>query len=225
MRTRFLAFGLAAVLAVPGIVKATPKGITGDYMEFRSAAVWTGPCFANGEMGLTGKNALLAWRVRQGEWNGVSLAGLSVVAVVRASNTLGDQYVNALPARSVVIVDEKADPAQRSALLDFAKSQAGPLLAHVVAVEARPITIQVNEKDPGYAMLRAGKLVQLKTRAVEPQDVICHNEAVFYAPLVGHLEHPMPAVELESTYTGNHLNVTWSDSGRRSSFVASFAMM
>jgi hypothetical protein len=223
MKTKLLAFGLAAMLALPALAKATPKGVTGDYMEFRSADVYTGPCFANGEMGLQGRNGVLAWRVREGAWNNVSLAGLSVVAVVRASNTLGDNFVDALPARSVVIVDQRATPAQRAALVNFAQAQAGRLLANVVAVESQPISFEVNEKDRGYATLQAGNLVELKTRAIGMQDMFCHNEEVFYQPLVSHLQHAVPAVELESTYTGNHLNVTWNDSGRRSSFVAGFA--
>ncbi len=223
MKTKLLAFGLAAMLALPALANATPKGITGDYMEFRSADVYTGPCFANGEMGLQGRNGVLAWRVREGAWNGVPVAGLSVVAVVRASNTLGDRFASALPARSVVIVDQRATAAQRAALLDFAKTQAGSLLANVVAVESQPISFEVNEKDRGYATLKAGNLVELKTRAVGMQDMFCHNEEVYYQPLVGHLQHAVPAVELESAYTGNHLNVTWNDSGRRSSFVAAFA--
>jgi hypothetical protein len=223
MKTKVLALGLAAILALPCLAKATPKGITGDYMEFRSADVYTGPCFANGEMGLDGKNGVLAWHVRQGEWKGVGLDGLSVVAVVRASNTLGDRFASPLPARSVVIVDIRATAAQRAALVNFAKAQAGPLLAHVVAVEAQPIVFQVNEKERGYGTLKAGNLVELKTRAVGPQDLFCHNEEVYYQPLVGHLQHAVPAVELESAYNGNHLDVTWNDSGRRSSFVAGFA--
>jgi hypothetical protein len=222
MKTKLLAFGLAAILALPALAKATPKGITGDYMEFRSADVYTGPCFANGEMGLDGKNALLAWHVRQGAWNGVSLAGLSVVAVVRASNTLGDRFGSPLPARSVVIVDRQATAAQRTALVNFAKAQAGSLLENVIAVESQPISFEVNETDRGYATLKAGNLVELITRAVEMKDMFCHNEEIYYQPLVGHLQHAVPAVELESAYTGNHLNVTWNDSGRRSSFVAAF---
>lgn len=225
MKTKFLALGLAALLAVPALVQAAPKGVTGDYMEFRSADVYTGPCFANGEMGLGGRNAVLAWHVRQGDWQGVSIEGLSVVAVVRASNTLGDRFANPLPARSVVVVDRRATPAQRVALIDFAKAQAGRLLANIVAVESEPISFEVNQKQWGYATLQAGKLVELKTRAVGPQDEFCHNEEVYYPPLVGHLDHAVPAVELESAYTGNHLDVTWQDSGRRSSFVAAFSTM
>lgn len=223
MNAKVLALGLAAVLATPVLTQAAPKGLTGEYMEFRSADVYTGPCFANGEMNVAGKNALLAWHVRQGQWNGVPLAGLSVVAVVRASNTLGNRYSDALPARAVVIVDRRATPAERAALVEFARAQAPGLLANVVAVELQPIRFQVDRQDPGYGTLQAGNLVKLKTRAVEMKDMFCHNEEVYYPPLAAHLEHAVPAVELESAYNGNHLDVTWNDSGRRSSFVAAFS--
>ena len=64
--------------------------VNGDYLESRSADVYTGQCFANGEVGLTGDQAILAWHIRSGSWNGVKLDGFSVVAVVKANATLGD---------------------------------------------------------------------------------------------------------------------------------------
>ena len=48
------------------ILAATPgfgAEISGEYLEARSCDVWTGPCFANGEIGLSGKEAVLAWKV------------------------------------------------------------------------------------------------------------------------------------------------------------------
>ena len=53
--------------------------IYGDYVETRSADIYTGPCFANAEVGLVGDQATLAWRIRKGEWKGVSLDGLSEI--------------------------------------------------------------------------------------------------------------------------------------------------
>ena len=93
-------------LALPAVGQADI--VSGDYVEARSADVWTGPCFANSEMGLLGQEAILAWHVREGGWNGVSLAGLTVVGVVRARATLGDPFANPRPVRSVLIVDERA---------------------------------------------------------------------------------------------------------------------
>src|SRR5207253_7174781 len=59
-------------LAVLFCASAEAK-IAGDYLESRSADVYTGQCFANGEVGLTGDQAILAWHIRSGSWDGVKL--------------------------------------------------------------------------------------------------------------------------------------------------------
>lgn len=219
-KTSFAAFLL--VLALPVVTHAAPTAaISGNYVEFRSADVYTGPCFANSEVGLTGENAVLAWQIAQGSWAGVSLEGLSIVAVVRASATLGDPYANPLPAKTVFLVDARASAAQHAALVHFAQAQAAGLLRDVVAVEAAPISF--TSARHGYVTLEAGNLVNLTTRTLNENDEICHNEEVYYQPLAGHLVHAMPVVAANSAYRGNHLGVTWNDSGRRSSFVGTFA--
>jgi len=108
---------LATGLAVPA-----QAGIKGDYIEVRSADVYTGPCFANSEMNLEGKQAILAWKVTSGSWDGVRLDGLSVVAVVRASATLGDRFEDPYPAQAILIVDVNGSAQQRAALAEFESS-------------------------------------------------------------------------------------------------------
>jgi hypothetical protein len=212
------------LLAVPAVAHAHARAarITGEYLESRNADVYTGPCFANSEVNLTGQEAVLAWHVERGAFDGVPLDGLSVVAVVRASSTLGDPYSNPLPARAAFVVDSNASPAQRSALVHFAQSQTGALLSHVVGISAVPISFRMGPAH-GAASLQAGNLVRLVTRGVTSGDLICHNEEVFYPPLAAHLTHAMPAVSTDSTYRGGRLGITWSESGRRGSFVGSFA--
>src|SRR5262245_16945928 len=61
----------------------TAPAIAGSYLEVRSCDVYTGPCFANAEMGVTGKEGILVWSVNEGIWQGTSLNGLSVIAVVQ----------------------------------------------------------------------------------------------------------------------------------------------
>ena len=80
---KFWASAAAGFLFLVGISVSAHAAIKGNYVEVRSADVYTGPCFANAEVGLEGKQAILAWRVSQGSWKGVSLDGLSVVAVSR----------------------------------------------------------------------------------------------------------------------------------------------
>ena len=219
MKTRgWLILIAIAVLATPASAQ-----VTGIYLESRTADVYTGPCFANGEVNLTGYEAVLAWRIEKGSWNQVALGGLSVVAVVRASSTLGDPFANPLPARTVFIVDENAGTAQRAALIAFAQAQTGDLLKDVVAIETTQIQFQMEKDRHGYATLEAGNLARISTRAIGSGDHLCNNEEVFYPPLAVGLSHAVPAVALESRYRGNHLNVTWNESGRRSAFVGTFS--
>lgn len=215
-----------ALIALPSCARAAqPAGhVSGEYIESRTADVYTGPCFANSEVNLTGKEAVLAWHVDKGIWQNVPLDGLSVAAVVRASATLGDAFSNPLPAKAVLIVDEKATPTQREALANFAQAQAGKLLSNVVATEVQPIRFTVDAGQRGVASLEAGDLARITTRAIMDTDEICHNEDVYYEPLVSHLTHAMPAVASRSSYSGNHLGSTWNESNRRSAFVGTFAV-
>src|SRR2546427_8726405 len=109
-------------------IVASAQQIRGDYLETRSADVYTGSCFANGEVNLVGNEAILAWHVQSGSWDGMQLDGLTVAAAVRARATLGDPYANPYPAQAVLIVDEQANPQQRAALVAFAKQMGGELL-------------------------------------------------------------------------------------------------
>ena len=131
MRKLFIAMGVGLFLTSLAVVPASAE-LKGDYIESRSADVYTGPCFANGQVGLVGDQAILAWRVKEGSWKGTDLNGLSIVAVVKASATLGDPYHNPYPAKSVLILDERATFRQRVALEEFARSMAGRLLSNVL---------------------------------------------------------------------------------------------
>jgi len=203
---------------------ANAQHISGDYIETRSADVWTGPCVANGEMNLAGDQAILAWRVSKGVWKGVSLDGLSVVAVVKASATLGDQFNNPLPAKAVLIVDEKACDDQQKALVEFAQSMSGDLLKNVVKLEVAPIKVEISGEGGhfGNTSVQAGNFAGIKTRAINPKDHLCGNEDIFYQPLA-EMTHSMPAVADLDQFVGDGLNVSWTVHGKRSAFVGTFA--
>ncbi|MFQ5928024.1 MAG: DUF1326 domain-containing protein [Terriglobia bacterium] len=221
MKLRGLILSLTLVLALPALAPAAQ--IAGDYIEVRTADVYTGPCFANSEIGLTGTEAVLAWRIREGSWDNVALAGLSVVAVVRASATLGDPYADSLPAKALLIVDARASAAQRAALVSFVRAQTDGLLSDIVTIESSPIQFAVDEQRHGYATVEAANLAKISTRAIGEADRHCYNEEVFYQPLAANLNHAVPAVALDSGYRGNHLGITWREANRRGSFVATFA--
>ena len=69
----------------------------GFYLESRTCQVYTGPCFANAEVGLSGRNAIMAWSIEEGEQQGVSLKGLNVVMLLDASQTLGFRGIDGVP--------------------------------------------------------------------------------------------------------------------------------
>ena len=215
---------LTALLFTTFSLASQAEKITGDYLESRSADVYVAQCFANSEVGLTGDQALLAWHVRNGSWNGQKLDGLNVIAAVKANATLGDPYASPFPAKSVMLVDEQATPAQREALVSFAEHMGGKLVSSVVRVI--PTTIEMNvlrdHQHHGQAILRAGTFAEIQTRALNEGDHSCGAEVTYYPPLTK-LEHSMAAVAMTDEYQGPGLGVDWDRHGKRSAFVGSFA--
>lgn len=204
------------------VISAAAQQIHGDYIETRSADVYTGQCFANGEVNLVGNEAILAWRVQGGSWDGVSLDGLTVAAAVRAKSTLGDPYENPYPAKSVLLVDDQATDQQRAALVSFARHMGGELLAQASDIIPVPMELAVNREHHGTALFRAGRFATVQTRGIGDKDHLCGNEVTFYPPLT-ETAHSMPAVALTDSYRGPGLDVSWDLHGKRSAFVGTFA--
>jgi hypothetical protein len=219
--------GTAAIFAVASVSFAAEvvpaRNVSGNYIEARTADVYTGPCFANGEVEQVGQEAVFGWKIKNGAWQGVDVTGLSVVAAVRAEHTIGNLTEKVNRAKAVLFVDEKATPEQRAALQSFAKKQAGSLLNDIVKVDAAPIEFAVENGNihGGAVRLTAGSLAEIKTRAMNASDHICGNEDVYYEPLAK-LDHAMPTYSLENTYTGKDLGAQWHNRLKRSSFVGTF---
>lgn len=159
----------------------------------------------------------------KGTWQGVNLDGLAVVAAVKASATLGDRFRTAFPVKSILIIDERANPEQRLALKSFAQRVSKDLLQNIVRVDYQPISLTFDDGNlhTAAATLVAGALAKIQTRAIGDGDRICHNEEVWYEPL-SEVDHAMPAYALANEYRGQGLDTTWSNPYKRSAFVASF---
>lgn len=223
----------ALVLAGAGVTSAA--GLRGDYLEARTADVFTGPCIANSEVFIDGNQAVLAWKVREGSYRGVDLAGLSVAAAVQGSSTFSEDKPE--QARSVLIVDEKATLRQREALIALAKDLGGARLSHVVDITVARISMTLEEHsvaDMGMAhsahgMPRAPRasfwvpgLARIETRPLDDNDHFCGNEVVAYPPL-SKGTNVLPAYTLGHQFQGQGLNSNWDDPNCRSSFVGHFA--
>ncbi len=217
---RVSGFIVACILSLASALQA--QQLRGEYIESRSTDVYVAQCFANGEVGLTGNYALMAWHVDEGSWNGVKLDGLTIAAAVRAHATLGDPYGNPYPAQAVLMVDDAANPAQRQALVAFAQHEGGRLLENVVRTDYVPVVLDM-PADPheGNAILRAGHLAAIVTRPLNHHDHICGNETNFYPPL-NNVDHAVSAVALTDEFQGDGLDSKWTSHGRRSAYIATF---
>jgi hypothetical protein len=213
---------LAALALVLFCGPSQAAGLTGQYIEARTCDVWTGPCFANAEVNLGGKHAVLGWKVDKGSLDGVSLDGLGVVAVVEASDTLGVKQTG--PAKAVLIVDQRANASQRAALVRLAKKQGGDLLANVVKVESAKVDVELCPcNDGGCGKLSAGA-AKIETRCLsDKHDKICGNESAFYPPLAKGVT-VKAALAVEHTFKGKGLGETWNDAGRRGAYLGTFEL-
>lgn len=218
---------IAVLLMASNLIAESPSvsKITGNYLEVRSCDVYTGPCFANAEMGLDGKEAMLVWSIGAGEWNDTNLAGLSVIAVVRTQDTLGDIKYAEPKGDTVLILDQRADSAQQAALASFAKSSAEKLIGRVVNTRTAKIDSNIGDctKEGTCARVVAGDLVNITTRCLGDGDHVCGNEYRYYPPLT-EVKNSVPAFTETFSYQGNELQMKWNTTGLRSAYVGSFAL-
>src|ERR687898_373008 len=117
MRKGLLA-ALAMIVAVSALVfssQAENVSLRGDYVEVRTASVFAGACHYNGEVVTTGRDAMMAWNVISGKWQGVDLTGVRVMAIVSADANLAEG--NAV-RQSAIIIDSHASRAQALAMVN-----------------------------------------------------------------------------------------------------------
>lgn len=216
---------LAGVLIVTGGT-ANPihaAQIRGEYLEARTCDVYTGPCFANAEMELGGKEAVMAWKVEEGQWNDVSLAGLGVALVLSAESTLGDDGIFGMEAghiRSVILVDEDATAEQRDALVGFVRDTNAELAGDIRQVRTVPFEL-TNNHITGRGVFQAGEVAKIETRALKHGDCVCTNEIVYYQPLAS-VKDMSPAYSRTISFQGDGLENRWTTHEIRSAFLATF---
>lgn len=229
MRTITRAFSITLLGLMPAV--AGGAEIRGDYVEARNADVYTGPCFSNAEVLVYGQKAVLGWKVNQGSWKGVDLAGLCVAAAVQGNTTFSED--NPAAARSVLIVDSRANPRQRAALIEMAQTLGGDRLRHVAQVLTTRMSLTLENHPaatgPAHGMphsprasLWAAGIAKIVTRPLDERDHACGNEVVAYPPLSRAVE-AQPAYTLGHEFKGTGLDARWDDPNCRSSFVGHFA--
>lgn len=195
--------------------------IRGKYVEARTCQVYTGPCFANGEVGLTGKDAVMAWRIDHGDFEGVGLSGLSVAVIVKTSHTLGFYGFDGVEStKALVIVDEAADASQSAALRAFAIAQTQFSPEQIVGSYRADFDMEFDMSEL-TAKIDVGKFVHLQTRKARPGDCICSNESAYYPPLAD-LNGFVPSVTIDGQVTARRLGTRWSIPDSRTAYLGTF---
>src|SRR5438132_10199068 len=193
MKTRMMV--LAALVGLSGSSLLAATSISGTYVEARTAEVFTGGCIMSSEADTVGKQAVLAWKVDQGSYNGISLDGLSVVAALSGDRNLGIHEIGGQRAqvRSAVVVDERANAAQRIALVAMATELANGNVGTVVNVSSAPI--QFNETEHGINV--ATNQVRLDVSKHLDHDPTC-GSMQWFQPLATVTEATMSQTEEHS---------------------------
>ena len=90
MKTKiFTLTAIALLLPLTGVFATQPETVQGEYLEARSVSVYVGACHYGAEYveGRSERQPLFGISIKV-TWKGVSLDGLTVVAVVTAQNNL-----------------------------------------------------------------------------------------------------------------------------------------
>ena len=112
-RIWFIALALGILVSLTGTAtlnsRAETASVKGDYVEVRTASVFAGACHYNGELTTAGRDALMAWNVKSGTWQGVDLTGVRAIAIVSAAENLADKNA---ARQAEIIIGENASDAQ-----------------------------------------------------------------------------------------------------------------
>ena len=189
---------LAAVLAmgVPGTTSPTDRGLTGDYVEARTAEVFTGGCIMGSEGEVSGREALMAWRVRTGSLDGVAPSSI----------------------RTMLLVDARATEAQHRALVHLAKSLAPDIVRDVPAAKAAPIEFVLS----GNTVRVSADAARLDIQTGVEHTPTC-SALKWFEPLA-RTEGAQIGLTRSFEWTGGGLGPQWKQYDRRSSYVGSFSV-
>jgi hypothetical protein len=196
--------------------RAESVSLQGDYVEVRTASVFAGACHYNGELTTTGREAMMAWHVTAGQWQGVDLTGVRAFAVVSAEANLAEKEG---ARRSEIIIDTGASRSQTMAMLNALKEKYAPSLGKIVSVRSAPVTFVRSGRT--YAVTADDAAINVEAM---PNDLCCKMPSlVWYAPLVS-LENRKVGYTTKALYSGGTVCDPWQRSGENSAFYGSFSL-
>ncbi len=195
--------------------QAENPSVKGDYVEVRTASVFAGACHFNGEVTTTGRDALMAWNVTSGSWNGTDLSGLRAIAVVSADDNLSNAQAG---RRSELIIDKAASHAQAVAMVSALKSRYADAFGQIISVRSAPIDFRHEGRT--YEVSSSEAAINVEAM---PNDLCCRMpNLVWYDPLVP-LGQRKVGYTIKALYAGDAVGDSWQRAGENSAFYGSFA--
>jgi len=205
---------MVAICALVFSSQAENVSLRGEYVEVRTASVFAGACHYNGEVVTTGRDAVMAWNVTSGKWQGVDLAGVRAMAIITADANLSE---NNAARRSEIIIDASA--AQSQVMLDALKQKYAAALGNVIKVRNTSIKFERNGRS--YNVAADDSFIDVEAM---PNDLCCKMpNLIWYSPLVG-LENRKVGYTVRAGYSGKTIGTPWSRSGENSAFYGSFSL-
>ncbi|MCS7315507.1 MAG: DUF1326 domain-containing protein [Bryobacterales bacterium] len=206
---------VSAMVLLAGLVTASAPAISGQYIEVRSNHVYTCGCLYSGEQVTSGREAILAWVVREGAYAGQDLSGARAVAVLTGPESLSLQGT---PRRSAVFVDGVPAAAQK-ALVDMLKEYYGDVLGQIISVQAAPVKLAQEGERITIEVAGLSRVVVRPARL--PEDA--HQGSwLWYTPFIPTTDSALCTTEFTS-FRGDHFARRWweADAGI-TGYIASF---
>jgi len=216
-----VALTVAMALAMSVGLAADDKGrITGEYVEARTAEVFAGGCIMNSEAETMGRQALMAWRITSGVYDGVTLDGLTVAAAVAGDRNLGMREMGGeepTAVKAIITVDPRANAAQRDALVKLVRELSKGLITHVVRIDVAPVRFATSQN---YVEVSVPDTMMLTVNKEMKHDPSC-GAMQWFKPFTTLADAAMGVAE-EHSFDGNGLNTKWSAPNKRSAFFGTF---
>lgn len=202
---RLYGMGATALLLVAGLfANQQPESvIVGDYIEDRSNRVYGCYCEWSGENVTGGKEAILGWHIRQGDFRGTSIAGVTMAAVIVGEASLSARRA---PRKSLLFIDSSASTTQRQAAEALLREKFGSLLGRIISVNPVPIEFH---KEAENATLRIGDLVNLELRKANPPEDALIGAVLWYDPFIPMTESTL-GMTINTSYQGSGFDQQWN---------------
>ena len=193
--------GLACALP---LAAGDAPAVSGDYVEARSNEVYTCGCLYSGQMTTAGREAILAWRITSGAYQGTPLAGVKVAAVIVGDANLGAYDA---PRRTALYLDESASDAQLQAVLALWRREYSRALGTIATVHRAPISFA---QQGDSVRLSIPNLVEVQARKARLPEDAHPCSFLWYQPFVP-LRSPSLATALNYEYSGLDFQHQWQD--------------